>query len=149
MRRFNKSGTRLTLINQVPHTFKDVEAIYFGSDFQQMVRSGNKGQTIVFQNEWDWFRALAHGNGKRWVEISVNNYLKDELKLTKVILANRILSTVNTKEHSLLRLGLRYHKTLVSSFKMKGNSSNATCSTESGFWRKPRDGYCFYLWRAM
>ena len=72
-----------------------------------MVRSGNEGRTIVFQKGWDWFRALAHGDGKRWVEVSVNNYLKDELKLTKVILADGISSTVNTKEHSLLRIGLK------------------------------------------
>ena len=107
MRRFNESGTGLTLNNQVPQNVKDVEAIYFGPDFQHMVRSGNEGQTIVFQNGWDWFRALAHGDGKRWVEVSVNNYLKDELKLTKVILANGILSTINTKDHSLLRIGLK------------------------------------------
>ena len=33
MRRFNESGTGLTLNNQVPQNVKDVEAIYFGSDF--------------------------------------------------------------------------------------------------------------------
>ena len=48
MRRFNKSNTGLTLNNQVPQNVNDVEVIYFGPDFQYMVRSGNEGRTMVF-----------------------------------------------------------------------------------------------------
>ena len=64
VRRFIESGSGLTLNNQVPQNAKGVEAIYFSSDFQEMVRSGNEGRTFVFQCGWDWFRALAHGEGK-------------------------------------------------------------------------------------
>lgn len=107
MRCFNESGTGLTLNNQVPQNVKELEALYCCSEFQEMVRSGNEGRTIVFQHGWDWFRALAHGDGKRWVEESVNKYLKDELKVSNVKLADGISSAVNTKEHSLLRIALK------------------------------------------
>ena len=72
-----------------------------------MARSGNEGRTLVFQSGWDWFRAPAHGDGKGWVERSVKNYLKDKLKLAKLVLAHGISRTGKTQEHSLLRLGLK------------------------------------------
>ena len=107
VRRFIESGSGLTLNNQVPQNAKGVEAIYFSSDFQEMVRSGNEGRAIVFQHGWDWFRAPAHGEGKRWVEVAVMKYLKDELKVHNVKLADGTSNTVNTKEHSLLRIALK------------------------------------------
>ena len=145
MRCFNESGTGLTLNNQVPQNVKELEALYCCSEFQEMVRSGNEGRKIVFQHGWDWFRALAHGDGKRWVEESVNKYLKDELKVSNVKLADGISSAVSTKEHILLYALLsRYLETPASLLKKKGNFSNVILFNRRWFLENPQ-GWILYL----